>query len=143
MPDTPDLKDRLKILIAVAWIDGKVQSQERSYLLKLAEKEGLLEDSEIKPLLHGLRSVSVQNCYDWIEAYLGKNPTAETANELIEAISGLIYSDGDIASEEANLVSRLITYTSQDHSQPVPLHESLLNAVKQLYQRWQEAHAVD
>lgn len=141
MPDAPNAKARLKILIAVAWIDGEVQSQEREYLLKLAEDQGLLEDSEIKPLLYGLRPVSVQNCYDWIEAYLGENPTEEVANELIEAISALIYSDGDVAGEEANLVSRLITFSTTDHSKPTTLPASMLNAVKQLYQRWQKTLA--
>ncbi len=132
-----DYKALLKILIGVAWIDGRVQTEERDYLLKLAQEHHLAEDSELKPWLYGLRSVSIQECYRWIEEYLGQHPTPEGGNDLIEAISGLIYSDGEVASEEAKLVSRLLTANAAQ-PKPNPFAESMFKAMQQLYQRWKQ-----
>jgi uncharacterized tellurite resistance protein B-like protein len=136
MQEKADHKALLKILIGVAWIDGRVQTQEQDYLLQLAQKQGLADDTDLKPWLYGLRSVSMQECYRWIEDYLGQHPSPEDGNNLIEAVSGLIYSDGEVASEEAKLVSRLLT--ANTHAKAHSIHDSLLKAVQHLYQRWRQ-----
>ncbi|MBD2329785.1 TerB family tellurite resistance protein [Alkalinema sp. FACHB-956] len=130
-----DTKTLMKILIGAAWLDGVIQIEEREYLMRVAREQGLEQDKEIYPLLHELRSVSAQECYDWIWQYLGKDPTAEDCHRLIEAISALIYSDGTVANEEAKLLTQL---------QSIELHcgegacsrNLVLDTVRKVYARW-------
>ncbi|MFB6275516.1 MAG: TerB family tellurite resistance protein [Halothece sp.] len=125
-------KQLLKILIGAAWIDGQIQSQEREYLLKTARKHNLADDPEIRPLLHQLRSVKPEECYRWLEEYFGGSPSQEEYEKLIEAISALIYSDGDVANAEAKLLTQVQQYN--------PAHTSsldkVLKTVQKLYQRY-------
>jgi len=127
-----DSKQLLKILIGAAWIDGKIQPQERQYLQETAEKHQLANDPEIRPLLYELRTVKPEQCYNWLEQYLGTHPTQQAYENLIEAISGLIYSDGDVANEEAKLLTQLQQHDPNSHS---PLN-NVLKTVQKLYQRY-------
>lgn len=129
-----DPKTLVKILVGVAWIDGKIQPEERNYLQKLAREEGVAEDPEIQPILHELRSVTPDECYQWVQDYLGAHPTPEDCQGLIEAISGLIYSDGAIAIEEAKLLTRLQTLESESESSP-SLYARVLAVIRKLYQQ--------
>ncbi|MEL6439220.1 MAG: TerB family tellurite resistance protein [Cyanobacteria bacterium J06621_8] len=101
------MKQILKILIAAAWIDGVVQSEERAYLRRVAQDFQLAEDPEIKPLLSELRPVTATECYQWVEEYFGDNHTAEDYQQLLEKISGLVYSDGYIDEREAKLIEAI------------------------------------
>ena len=96
---TTDVKMRVKILIGVAWLDGKIQPE--------SLKRGMEDDRETQPLLHELRAVKPEECYQWLRNHLGDRPTSETCQNLIESISALIYSDGTVAIKEAKLLSRL------------------------------------
>lgn len=125
-------KQLLKILIGAAWIDGKVQPEERQYLLKTAEKHHLDNDPEIRPLLHQLKTVKPEECYRWLEEYFGGYPTQEDYENLIEAISGLIYSDGEIANEEAKLLTQVQQYDPATTSSL----DKVLKTVQKLYQRY-------
>lgn len=130
-----DVKKLVKLLIGAAWIDGKIQAEEREYLHRVANEKGVAEDPEIKPLLYELRSVSPEECYRWIEEFLGDRPTSEECQSVIEAISALIYSDGDVAIEEAKLLTKLQQLDpANDSGQPV--QSKMLAAIQKLYRRW-------
>lgn len=131
MKDDP--KTLIKILIGAAWIDGKIQPEERQYLHKIAKEQGVADDRELQPLLYELRSVEPEECYDWVEGYLGDNPTQADCQHLIEAISALIYSDGTVANEEAKLLTRLQLLESESATINSP-HQRALAAIRKLYQ---------
>ncbi len=137
MVDKSSVKLLLKILIGAAWIDGKVQPEERQYLQKVAKEHDIAEDAEIKPLLYELVAVQPEECYNWVQEYLGANPSQENYQQLLEAISGLIYSDGIVETEEANLLNRLqlLDPASASHkSSP----SAVLGAIQKLYRKWIE-----
>jgi len=133
-PDS-NVKTLIKILIGSAWVDGKIQPEEREYLHRIAKEKGVADDPEIQPLLHEFRAVKPEECYEWVKAYLGDRPTSETCQQLIEAISGLVYSDGTIANEEAKLLTTLqrldpVNDTAEAHS------NAALQTIRNLYQHW-------
>jgi uncharacterized tellurite resistance protein B-like protein len=100
-------KQLLKILIGVAWIDGIIQTEERDYLHKVAQDKGLAEEPDIKPLLSELKPIQATQCYQWVEEYLGDNASEEDYQDLLESLSALIYSDGEVQTQEAQLLSKL------------------------------------
>jgi hypothetical protein len=124
-----------KILIGAAWIDGKVQAAEQTYLTQLAKAQGVADDPEIYPLLHGLRKISTAECYQAVQDYLGDRPSREDCQELLEAISGLIYSDGDVGTEEAKLLTKL-QEIELNCDGPGPCSNNLPTLIQRLYQRW-------
>jgi uncharacterized tellurite resistance protein B-like protein len=126
-----DVKALIKILIGVAWLDGKIQPEERAYLQRIAKEKRMESDREIQPLLYELRSVKPDECYQWIQDYLGEFPTSAECHQLIEAISEIIYTDGTIDSEEAKLLTRLQILESE----PAPtLQKKVILAIRKLYQ---------
>jgi uncharacterized tellurite resistance protein B-like protein len=132
-----NVKNLVKILIGAAWIDGRIQPEERQYLREIAQAKGLSNDPEIKPWLYELVPVKSQECYTWLQEYLGDHPSHEDCENLIEAISGLIYSDGEVAVEEAKLLMKLqdISNASDSHQSA---HNVLLKKIQKLYRRWVE-----
>lgn len=120
-----------KIVVGVAWIDGKVQPEEQAYLTRLAYQRGIEAHPEIYPLLNSLKKVDKAECYQWISDYLGANPKPEKLNHLIEEISGLIYSDGEMDSAEAEVLNNIQTMTSE-----VNLPKSLNSRIAQKIQRY-------
>ncbi|MDB9373794.1 MULTISPECIES: TerB family tellurite resistance protein [Nostocales] len=129
------VKNLVKILIGAAWIDGKIQPEERQYLREIAQAKGLATDPEIKPWLYELVPVRPQECYAWVEEYLGDRPSLEDCENLIEAISGLIYSDGEVAVEEARLLTKLQNLAKLNESTQ-PAYTGLLKQIQKLYRRW-------
>lgn len=126
-------KQLLKILIGTAWIDGKIQPEERDYLHRVAKEQGVANDPDIQPLLYEFKPVQSAECYGWVQEYLGEHPSPETCQQLIEAISGLIYSDGEVANEEAKLLTNLqMIEANRGSAQP----KDVLKAIRSLYQRW-------
>jgi len=132
MVNNSHVKNLVKILIGAAWIDGKIQPEERQYLREIAQAKGLASDPEIKPWLYELVPVNPKDCYKWVKEYLGDRPTQEDYENLIEAISGLIYSDGDIAIEEARLLTQL-TELSKSSGANQAAHTTLLKQIQKLY----------
>jgi uncharacterized tellurite resistance protein B-like protein len=132
-----NVKNLIKILIGAAWIDGRIQPEERQYLREIAQAKGLASDPEIKPWLYELVPVKPSECYDWVKEYLGDRPSLEDCDNLIEAISGLIYSDGEVAIEEARLLTKLEELTKSNESTQ-PVHTVLLKQIQKLYRRWVE-----
>jgi uncharacterized tellurite resistance protein B-like protein len=100
-------KQVFKILFAAAWIDGVIQKEEREYLQTLAKEQNLSEDGEIKLILSEAKPITPEECHNWLEDYLGNNPSVEDHQNLLEAISAIIYKDGDIQTQEAQLLSEL------------------------------------
>ncbi|MDZ7956958.1 MAG: TerB family tellurite resistance protein [Aulosira sp. DedQUE10] len=132
-----NVKNLVKILIGAAWIDGRIQPEERQYLREIAQAKGLATDPEIKPWLYELVPVQPQECYSWVKEYLGDRPSLEDYESLIEAISGLIYSDGDVAIEEARLLTTLQELSQASESNQ-PGYNGLLKQIQKLYRRWVE-----
>jgi hypothetical protein len=130
-----NIKTLLKILIGAAWIDGKVQPEEREYLHRVAREKGLASDPDLRPWLYEFRSVQPQECYKWVQEYLGDRPTSEDCQNLIEAISALIYSDGNVANEEAKLLMQ-IQQLDPGKEPAGSVHPTVLQAIQKLYHRW-------
>ena len=127
------MKHVLKILIGAAWIDGVIQPEERSYLRRMAEDFKLADDPEIKPLLSELRPIQATECYQWLEEYFGNNPSKEDYQQLLEAISGLVYSDGYVDIREAKLIE---TIQSCDPNNPEcrnSILDKVLRKIQKLY----------
>jgi uncharacterized tellurite resistance protein B-like protein len=123
----------VKILIGVAWLDGEIQPEERAYLSKVAQTHHL-EDPTIAALFS--TPISQKECEDWIETYLSDNLFLDKSNHsqdrLLEAISGMIYSDGDVATAEAQiLMSFQAAETPIDRDTPI-----VVSKLRQLYQNW-------
>jgi hypothetical protein len=137
MAANSNVKNLVKILIGAAWIDGKIQAEERQYLREIAQAKGLASDPDIKPWLYELVPVQPNECYKWVKDYLGDRPTNEDYENLIQAISGLIYSDNEVAIEEARLLTKLQELsTANDSTQPG--HNAILKQIQKLYRRWVE-----
>jgi len=135
MTTDPKVTTLLKILIGVAWIDGQIQPEEREYLHRIAKEKGLENEPELQPLLQEFRPVKAAECYSWVNEYLGDQPTSEACQQLIEAISGLIYSDGTVDTSEAKLLTDLqLLDTAHPPSESVK--SSMLTAIRNIYQRW-------
>ncbi len=135
MATDPKTKTLLKILIGVAWIDGQIQPEEREYLHRIAKEKGLENEPEIQPLLYEFRPVKSAECYGWVNEYLGEHPTSEACQQLIESISGLIYSDGTVDTNEAKLLTDL-QLLDTSHPSSDALKSPVLTAIRNVYQRW-------
>lgn len=126
-----------KILIGVAWIDGQIQPEERLHLHQLAQRQGLDQDPELQIYLTGEQAVAPEDCYRWIADYLGTKPSTDRANMLLEAISGLIYSDGDVELAEAALLQSLQPSTQSTGQPSDPGSSSvMLQRIQSLYRHW-------
>lgn len=100
-------RDLFKILVAVAWLDGEIQLEEREFLEKIAAEQNLKSATEVRDILANHRATSSEECYKLLEKYLGSNPNPEDYQNLLSAVSTLIYSDNDIATEEASLLRQI------------------------------------
>ena len=127
-------KQLLKILIGAAWIDGNIQQEERDYLHKMAAENDLENDPEIKSLLSEIKPVKAEECYGWLESFLGENPTLEDYQQLINAISALIYSDGNVDTEEAKLLTRLQLIEPSSETQKTAF-EKIIGVIQKLYRQ--------
>jgi len=127
-------KQLIKILIGAAWIDGVIQTEEREYLRRIAIAYQVENEPELKPFLSELKPVQAQECYRWLTEYLGENHQEEDYQELLEALSGLIYSDGDVQVQEAKLLTKL-QELDPVYEQSKPLLDKLLEKIQKLYRK--------
>ena len=134
MTDHQKTKQLLKILIGAAWIDGVIQVEERNYLKQTAQQHQLQDDPDLKLLLSELKPVSPQECYQWLQDYLGDNHSEEDYQELLERLSGLLYSDGDIQIQEAKLLTTLQELDPAQETPKKPI-EKLLGKIQTLYRK--------
>lgn len=122
----------LKILIGAAWIDGVIEPEERQYLKKVANELNLANDPEIKALLSEIKSVTAQECYQWLDEYTKENRNIKDYNDLLERISGLIYSDGYVDVRETQLIEKLQLCDPALKS-CTPVLDKVLSKIQQLY----------
>ncbi len=127
-------KQLLKILIGAAWIDGIIQVEEREYLKQMAMRHGLSEERDLKDLLSELKPVQPHQCYQWLEEYLGDNPTNNDYQDLLETLSALIYSDGDVQMQEAQLLTKLQLLDPAQDSSKSPLNK-MLKTIQKFYKK--------
>ena len=127
-------KQLIKILIGAAWIDGVIQTEEREYLHRIATSYLVENDPELKPFLSELKPVQAQECYRWLTEYLGENHQEEDYQELLEALSGLIYSDGNVEVQEARLLTKLQELDPIYEQSKSPL-DKLLEKIQKLYRK--------
>lgn len=97
----------LEILVAIAWIDGEIQAEEREFLEQIAREHNLKSPTELQDLLAEHQNSSTERCYQLLEEYVGSNPDPTAYDNLLSAVSKLIYSDDDIATEEAALLTKM------------------------------------
>ncbi len=128
------MKQLIKILIGAAWIDGIIQPEERKYLKRMADNKNLAEDPEIKLLLSEIKPVKPTQCYKWLEEYLGDNPTKQDYYDLLEAISALIYSDGDVDIREIKLLEQLQNCDPTKESRQT-FSDKILKMIQKLYRQ--------
>ena len=132
-----NVKQLLKILIGAAWLDGKIQPEEHTYLNRVAQEKGIAQDPEIYPLLNELRRVESTECYQWVKEYLGDSSNLADYQNLLESISGLIYSDSNVDTEEAKLLTQLQSLAPENR-EPQPAHNAVIKEIQKLYRRWVE-----
>jgi len=135
MMKNDSVKNLVKILIGTAWLDGKIQPDEQKYLNQVAVEKGVAADPEIQFLLNSSEVVQPAECYEWVKQYFGDHPSTEDWQQLTEAISGLIYSDGDVATEEAKLLTQIDLLNPSDGSAQ-PGYSAVLKPIQKLYRRW-------
>lgn len=126
-------KQLLKILVGAAWIDGSIQPEEREYLRQMAQDNKLSDDPEIKSLLSEIKPVQSQECYRWLEEYLGDNHSEADYQSLLDAISALVYSDSEIDSEEAKLLTQL--QLRDPANEPHSIFDKLLRRIQKVYRQ--------
>ena len=126
-------KQLLKILFGAAWIDGTIQPEEREYLHQMAQDNHLADDPEIKSLLSESKPIKPQECYQWLEDYLGENHSEEDYQALLAAISALVYSDSEIDPEEAKLLTRL--QLRDPANGPHSIFDKLLKGIQKVYRK--------
>jgi uncharacterized tellurite resistance protein B-like protein len=127
----------LKVLIGVAWIDGQVQDAERAHILKIAQEHSLADDPIINDLLNNMGNVPVQlaDCQQWIHDYLGSLPSAENYQQLLEALSNIIYSDNDVANAEAQLLMSYQQIDPQIYPANLSVGQTILAKLRTVYQK--------
>ena len=124
-------RNLLEILVAVAWIDGEIQPEERKFIEKIAVEQ-IGSAAEVEDLLNNYRDSSPQQCYQLLEQYLGNSPEPDDYNNLLSAVSSLIYSDNDIATEEANLLTTIQNIDPQNYQKRSTL-DRVIGKIQKLY----------
>ncbi len=127
----------LKILIGVAWIDGQVQDTERNLILQIAQEKGMAEDPVISDLLNhmGDQVVQLTDFQQWIHDYLGVHPSEENYQQLLEALSSIIYSDNDVATAEAQLLMNYQQLDPQQQPANLSVGQTILAKLRTVYQK--------
>lgn len=123
-----------KILVAAAWIDGEFQPEEKAYLNQVAKDKDLLKNREIQSLLVETKPISSEQCYQWLSEYLGKKPTEEVYQNLLSEIAGLVYVDGDIAEQEAMLLTQLQNFDPSNNN-VASIFKPILRTIRSLYRK--------
>lgn len=123
----------LEILISIAWIDGEIQPEEQEFLAKIATEQNLESATELQDLLARHKNSSLEKCYQLLEEYLGLNPDPQDYDELLKAVSKLIYSDDDIATEEASLLTKMQNL-DPSNLKTRSTFDKAIDKIRQLYQ---------
>ncbi|MBE9115695.1 TerB family tellurite resistance protein [Lusitaniella coriacea LEGE 07157] len=127
-------KKIFRILMGAAWIDGIIQVEEREYLRRMATEQGIADDPEIQSLLSEIKQVSAEECYRWLEEYLGNDRTEADYQELLESLSALIYSDGEVDTQEAKLLAK-VQLLDPTQDTPTSAFDKMLRTIQKLYRK--------
>ncbi|WP_374875978.1 TerB family tellurite resistance protein [Microseira sp. BLCC-F43] len=123
-----DNKQLVKLLSGIAWIDGVLEPGEQAFWQRIINEKGLAEDPEIKSLLSVDKLVQPEECYSWLQAYLGNNCSDKDFQELYEALNSLMYSDGTLDSEEKELLAEIAaTEVANAQSHQLTLQRRLMS----------------
>lgn len=125
-------RDLLEILVAVAWIDGEIQPEERQFLEDIALAQNIGTTTELENLLAKYENASTEECYRLLENYLGSDRNTADYENLLSAVSKLIYSDSDIATEEANLLTKIQNLDPQQLKNRSTL-DKIINKIQKIY----------
>jgi carotenoid cleavage dioxygenase len=109
----------LKLLIGVAWIDGVLEPGEQEFLRRVANERGLADEPEIKSLLSENKPVQPEQCYSWLQAYLGDYPSDTDFQELYGALNALAYSDGRLDAKEKEYLNALAASPAGARQSPI------------------------
>ncbi|MEO1669741.1 MAG: TerB family tellurite resistance protein [Cyanobacteria bacterium J06631_2] len=123
----------LEILVAVAWIDGEIQAEERKFLEEIALEQDLISAEKLQTLLTQQNDYSAEKCYQLLEQYLGEAPNPVDYDNLLAAVSKLVYSDDDIATEEAAILTKIQNLDPQKSSSRSTL-DRVIGKIQKLYQ---------
>ena len=126
-------RDLLKILVAVAWIDGEIQPEEQKFLEQIATEQ-TESATELQALLTQHQGSSLEKCYQLLEQYLGENPDPADYDNLLTSVSKLIYSDDDIATEEASVLTKIQNLDPNNLKTRSTLDKAIAK-IQQLYQK--------
>ncbi len=127
-------RDLFKILVAVAWIDGEIQVEERAFLEKIAAEKNIQLPSQTEALLTHPQVTSTAQCYQLLREYMGTHPNSQDYHHLLSAVSSLIYSDNDIATEEADLLTQIQNLDPQN-SNSNSTFDRIIAKIQQIYQK--------
>jgi len=127
-------QDLLKILVTVAWIDGEIQPEEQKFLEQIATEQNLESTTELQALLTQHQDSSLEKCYQLLEQYLGTNPNPADYDNLLTSVSKLIYSDDDIATEEATLLTKIQNLDPNNSKSHSTLDKAIAK-IQKLYQK--------
>lgn len=130
---TNNSQDLFKILVAVAWIDGEIQPEEKQLLEKIAVEQNLAAIAEVETILEMGQTASIEQCYQLLKQYLGDNPKMENYQDLLVAVSQLIYSDNDITTEEAALLAQMQKLDPLNNASNSAF-DKVIAKIQQLYQ---------
>ncbi len=123
----------IKILIGVAWLDEQIQPEERRFLTRVFEAHQLDSDVELHSMLDGKIAVTQAECESWIKEYLGDRSIYDD-DRLIEAISAIVYMDGDVANLEAKLLADIQSAPAVAATEK----STSMAKLRQLYRNWVE-----
>ena len=126
-------QDLLEILVAVAWIDGEIQPEEQKFLEQIATEQ-TESATELQALLTQHQGSSPEKCYQLLEQYLGENPDSADYDNLLTSVSKLIYSDDDIATEEASVLTKIQNLDPNNLKTRSTLDKAIAK-IQQLYQK--------
>ena len=126
-------QDLLEILVAVAWIDGEIQPEEQKFLEQIATEQ-TESATELQALLTQHQDSSLEKCYQLLEQYLGENPDPADYDNLLASVSKLIYSDDDIATEEASVLTKIQNLDPNNLKTRSTLDKAIAK-IQQLYQK--------
>ena len=123
----------LQILVAIAWIDGEIQAEEKEFLSKIALEQNICSPTELEEMLKQNQNSSSDKCYQLLSEYLGDKPSSEDYNHLLSAVSQLVYSDNDIATEEASILNKIQNLDPQKSPQN-SVFDQVIGKIQKIYQ---------
>ncbi|QCS49154.1 MULTISPECIES: tellurite resistance TerB family protein [Cyanophyceae] len=125
-------KQLFKILFSAAWIDGEIQVEERQYLHQIADQKNLSQDPDIRALLCEAVPVKPEDCYRLVEEYIDDHTNEAEYQELLDAVSHMVYSDSQIETEEAKLLNRLQSLAPESQHANSPF-QRVIKSIQKLY----------